>query len=115
MGHILDDAEWYIADLVEEIVVEDDQRNVVHCNLVLVRADSPEQAYERAVELGRDSETSYLNSQGKRVEVRFRGLCDLNVIHDGLEHGSELTYTRKVGMTPEQVARLVAPKERLSV
>ena len=52
MGYIPEDAKWYLADLVEEITVEGDPRNVVHTNMTLVRADSPEEAYQKAVQLG---------------------------------------------------------------
>ena len=92
MGYIPESAKWYLADIVQEITVEGDPRNVVHTNLVLVRADSPEDAYQKALELGIAGDQSYENPYGKRVTFRFRGLHDLNVIHDELEHGAELIY-----------------------
>jgi len=46
MAFIPKESKWYLAWLVEEITVEDDPRNVVHTNLMLVRADSPGEAYE---------------------------------------------------------------------
>jgi hypothetical protein len=52
MGYIPEDAKWYLAEIVEEITVEEDSRNVVHRNLHLIRADSPEEAYRKAIELG---------------------------------------------------------------
>ena len=52
MGDIPENAKWYLADIVQEITVEDDPHNVVHTNLVLIRADSPEEAYQKAMELG---------------------------------------------------------------
>jgi hypothetical protein len=45
MGFLAKVAKWYLADIVEEIRVEGDRRNVVHTNLILVRADSPNEAY----------------------------------------------------------------------
>jgi len=61
------------AELVEEITVEDDPRNVVHQNLVLIRAVSADEAYEKARKIGKDGETSYDNPSGKAVRIRFRG------------------------------------------
>jgi hypothetical protein len=52
LGYIPKSAKWYLAEIVEQITVEGDPRSVVHTNLVLVRADSPEEAYQRAIELG---------------------------------------------------------------
>jgi hypothetical protein len=91
MGYIPKDTKWYLADIVQEITVEGDPRNVVHTNLVLIRADSPEEAYEKAMELGTAGDQSWENADGKRVTFRFRGLRELNVIHDELEHGAELS------------------------
>jgi hypothetical protein len=93
MGYIPPDAKWYLAEIVQQITVEGDPNNVVHNNMVLVRADSPEDAYARAVELGAARELSYENPEGKGVTIRFKGLHDLNVIHDELEHGAELIYS----------------------
>ena len=52
MGYVPADVKWFIAEIVEEITVEDDPRNVVHVNYNLIRADSPEEAYEKSLELG---------------------------------------------------------------
>src|SRR5437667_1294982 len=52
-------AEWYVADLVEEIRVEGDPRSVVHINTVLVNARSPDEAFSRAWQLGQRSEQEY--------------------------------------------------------
>ena len=115
MPFIPSDAKWYVAELIEEIRVEADPRTVVHCNLVLVRADSPEEAYERALDLGREHETTYENLEGRKVTSSFRGLRDLCVVHDELEHGAELMYVRHLGLQPDEIQRLVRRKEELGV
>jgi len=115
MGYIPDDAKWYLARLVEQITVEGDPRNVVHTNLVLVRADSPEEAYQKAIELGAQGEQTYENPQGQRVSTRFRGLHDLGVIHDPLEHGGELEYREDLDMDEAAIEKWVCSKEDLSV
>jgi Domain of unknown function (DUF4288) len=115
MGYIPEDAKWYLAEIVEEITVEDERDRVVYINWVLVRADSPDEAYSKALELGREGELSYENYDGKQVTYVFRGLRDLNVIHDELEHGAELAYSRKDGLTQEQVQALITPKPQLGI
>lgn len=115
MGYIPDDAEWYLADIVLEITVEDDPRNVIHTNSVLVRADSPEDAYEEALKLGAASESTYENVAGKQITFRFRGLRDLNVIHDELKHGAELTYSEDVGWDEARIQKWISPKEELGI
>ena len=116
MGYIPKDAKWYLADIVLEITVEGDPRNVVHTNLVLIRADSPDDAYEKAIELGTAHEASWENIDGKHVTYRFRGLRDLNVIISSkLEHGVELSYHENVGMDEAALQKWVTPKDELGV
>jgi hypothetical protein len=115
MSFIPEGAKWYLANIVEEITVEGDSRNVVHTNLILIRADSPEEAYQKAIEFGIAGEQSYENIDGKRVTFRFRGLRELQVIHDELEHGAELSYREDIGVDESTIQKWVASKEELGV
>jgi Domain of unknown function (DUF4288) len=115
MGFIPRGAEWYIADIVEEIRVEGDRRNVLHINQVLVRADSPGEAYARSLELGKHCNLTYRNQRGKNVRINFRGLRDLSVVHDKLEHGAELSYQEMVGVTERKIRKWIRTKEELGV
>jgi hypothetical protein len=114
VAYIPSDAHWYVAELVQEITVEGDSRNVIHKKLMLIRADGPDQAYEKAVKLGRESENSYENPEGRKVQFRFRGLSELMVVYDEISDGAELLYEQKVGVPNEQIERWIQPKERLS-
>jgi len=111
VGFIPKDACWYLAD----VIIEDDPRNLVHVNTHLVEAESPEQAYEKALALGRSSEQEYANTDGKQVRVLFRGVRELNVIHDALEDGAELAYSETVGIPEEQLRGWITAKEQLGV
>lgn len=115
MAFIPDDARWYLADVVLEHIVQGDRRNVVHINTLLIEADSPERAYKKALALGREAEVVYENSDGKEVRVIFRGLRELNVIHEPLEHGAELTYEQHVSVPERELAKWVSPKKSLAV
>ena len=115
MAYIPKDAEWYIAELVNEITVEGEVTNVVHRDLVLIHAESPEDAYRKALELGRASESSYENPEGKNVLTKFRGMADLNVIHDRLEHGAELIYTEDTNVPSERILGWLRDKSELGV
>lgn len=115
MGYIPKDARWYLADIIEEIKLEGEKRSLVHVNIVLVESDSSENAYEKALELGHQCNHTYKNTEGKKVTCRFRGLHDLNVIHGELEHGTELIYQRRTGLTQSAVKRLISKKKDLGV
>ena len=116
MAYIPNDAEWYLADLIVEIRVEKDPRCVVHINTILINANSPNDAYEKANMLGIEHASDpYLNSAGQRVSTRYVGLKDLAVIHDKLEHGAELFFVERTDLQAEDVSALVQPKDKLSV
>lgn len=115
MGYIPEDAKWYLAEIVQQITVEGDPRNVVHTNLVLVRADSPDEAYHKATELGTEGDTSYENPDGKQVRIRFRGLHDLNVIQDELQHGAEIIFSEDLEMDESAIQKWVTPNDELGI
>lgn len=115
MGYIPLDAKWYLADVVEQITVEDDPRYVVQVNTILIRADSPEEAYEKALERGAGYETSYQNPEDKLVTTTFRGLYNLTVVSDELEHGAELTYNEYIETDEAEIQKYLYAKEKLGV
>ena len=115
MAYIPEDARWYIADLVLEHHVTGDTRNLVHVNIHLIEAGSPDEAYEKAMTLGKESELAYTNADGKEVRSVFRGLRDLNVIHDKLEDGAELAYEESVDVPEAELASSLSAKEDLGV
>jgi hypothetical protein len=115
LGFIPASAKWYLAEIVVQITVEDDPRNVLQTNTVLVRADSPEEGHAKAMELGRSAELSYENPNGKLVKFHFLGLHDLNVIHDELEHGAEIAYSETIGLDESAIEKWITPKESLGV
>ncbi len=115
MSYIPEDAHWYVAEILEEINVEGAANKIVHRNLVLVEANSPDHAYERAMELGTQGEASYRNAEGRNVIVRFLGLADLSSVYDDLEHGAELAYTEQVVPPDENTIAWVRSKNELSV
>jgi hypothetical protein len=115
MTYIPKKAEWYWAEVIEEIKVERDHRNVVHRNIMLIRADSPNEAYEKALNLGKQHEGSYKNPAGAAVHTTFRGLGGLGLIYDNLEDGAELLYKENIEVSPEQLQKWICPKDQLSL
>ena len=113
MAFVPSDAEWFLAQIVLEIRVAGSKRNVVHVNFVLIQARSPDAAFKRATSIGKRGNASYLNEQGKRVTIRFRGLRDLDVIQDPLEDGCEIMFTEKLGVTEKGLRKLLRPKRDL--
>jgi hypothetical protein len=115
MTYIPDDEKWYIAEIIMECQIEDDPRNIVHINIVLVRADSPEEAFEKAEKLGHEEEDNYPNTEGKMVTFRYRGLRNLLEVHDELEHGGELMFEESIGVSEADLQGMISSKSNLSV
>jgi hypothetical protein len=107
-------AKWWLADLTVEFIIQGEQGNIVHYNLTLVRADSAEEAYSKAVRLGQQQEMNYTNTEGKHVTVRFRGLRDLAVIHGEVEDGAELLFEEETDVSEDPIVGAVKPKHKLS-
>jgi hypothetical protein len=105
---------WYIAELVIRITVEGDNRNIVHKNLMLIKANSPAGAYDRAIMVGDEHAMSYRNPHGKHVRIQFMGISKLNAVYDRLEDGAELLYEEYVGVPDEQIQKWVVPRDLLA-
>jgi hypothetical protein len=112
---IPENTEWFIGELVEEFQAADQTENLVHINTILIKADSPEVAYEKALTLGESANRVFTNTDGVDVRVRFRGLRGLYPVYDRLEDGAELLYEKREGMSDEAIAKMVKRKEELAV
>lgn len=106
---------WYIAEVIMEITVTGDDRNVVHHNHFLVSADSKEEAFEKAHSLGKRGETTYRNPAGEDVRITFIGVADLDEIHDELGDGAEVLYRYQVGVSKADLKAMIPSKARLRV
>lgn len=115
MAYIPADATWYIAEIVIEIRVGRESRNVIHRNLTLIRAHSPNEAYSCAKKIGEEHEREYENPQGRPVRFIFRGISRLNVIHEPLDHGSEILYEEDVSVPEAKIQKMIPSKDSLSV
>ncbi len=115
MAYIPPDAKWWIADLVVEFSTEGEPQNRVQYKLTLLRADSADQAYSKALEYGRSNESVFINPEGKRVSARFRGLRDLFVIYDKLADGAELVADERVGVSEDEIVAGLRDRQHLSV
>lgn len=115
MAFIPADARWYIAEVVLEHRIEGDPRNVVHINTHLIEASSPDEAHRKAVALGNESDHEYANTSGQLVSVCFRGLRDLNVVHDPLEDGAELFYEESVDVPEDRLSAMIAELVEMSI
>ena len=115
MAYIQPNTKWYLADMVIDFKIDGQPNHLVHVNLRLIRADSPEEAYEKAIRLGRQDDISYVNTDGDSVTVVFKGLRNLYGVCEEIEDGAELLYEEIDGVTEDAINKLVRPKSELAV
>jgi hypothetical protein len=84
---------WYIAELTEEVTLEGDPKNLVHKKTRVIFADSPQDAYEKALSMITEHEISYINEHRKAIRTRFWGLRELDVTNEDMD---------RVGMLPQE-------------
>ena len=110
---------WYIVEILEkyEPVVrkeENDLRRVTTWgNHHLVKADSPEKAYDKAVILGKESNYKFINSDNIEMESIFVGIGDLIPIYEDIEDGAELMWTDYGFISNRRTMKMSYLKEEL--
>jgi hypothetical protein len=87
-------ARWYIAELTEEVTLEGDPLNVVHKKTRVIFADSPQDAYEKALTMITEHEIGYLNEHHKAIRTRFWGLRELNLSNEDMDRAGMLPANR---------------------
>src|SRR5262245_9401681 len=103
VDHEQETTKWFTAEHGVEINGQEDDRNITQRNLILIRAETREAAYEKAIQFGSESQSSYLNPAGKQVQFRFRGICYLGPVEDDLTDGAELLYTEEIAVPEEKI------------
>jgi hypothetical protein len=108
MSELSEPGRWYVAELIEELAIEGDPCNPVHSQTRVIFADSPEDAYEKALSLIMENEISYRTQDQRCVHTRFWGLRELNLVDEDPELAlrsalkDEPSHEGKLSLTPEQ-------------
>lgn len=105
-------ARWFIAELIEELILSGSVRNVVHRKTRVIFADSHQDAFEKALALSTEHETSYLNQKLDTGQTRYWCFHELNLMSEEkvskVEEKKPQPHFRKSdNFTPEQVALLM--------
>lgn len=90
-------ARWYIAELVEELILDGNIRNVIHRKTRVIFADCQEDAYEKALSLSQEHEPTYLNQTFDGTRTRYWGLNELNLMPEETDAPSQ---PKRPPMTP---------------
>lgn len=89
---------WFIVEIIEKFEPVDrnekqDLRRVTTWgNHHLIKADSPEKAFDKAVKLGKQKNYKFINSDKIEMESFFVGIGELLPIYEDIEDGAELMW-----------------------
>jgi len=88
-------ASWFAARLLfESIDVESDEGYAFEERIVLLRAQSTDQAHQKAIKKARSSETEYETAAGNRIRWKFRALADVqSILDDEIVDGTEIYFS----------------------
>jgi Domain of unknown function (DUF4288) len=111
---------WYIVEIIEKCEPVDrnekqDLRRVTTWgNHHLIKADSPEKAYDKAVKLGKEAEYIFTNTDKTEMEWIFVGIGELLPIYEeNIEDGTELMWRDYGFISDRKTKRLVIEKKEL--
>lgn len=87
---------WYLAQLGIEFVVGGRlDSGFAHVNFHLVHAITPDEAYEKALALGKNYNQAYVNPENELVSMKFAGLLDITEIYEPLEDLAEIFFEER--------------------
>ncbi len=112
---------WYAASILLRSEIEGEnednlnRRCIAWENYHIIKADNPNEAYKKAVKLGKFQENKYTNTEGKNVLWIFEGLTMLVPIYEELKDGAEIGWTEHENKAVKTIKNLVKPKDELEV
>ena len=110
---------WYIAEIIEKFEPVDrnekqDLRRVTTWgNHHLIKADSPEKAFDKAVKLGKEKNYKFINSDKIKMESMFVGIGELLPIYEDIEDGAELMWNDYGFISNRRTMRMPYEKKEL--
>lgn len=111
--------DWYIVEIIEKCEPvdrneEQDLRRVITWgNHHLIKADSPETAFDKATKLGKETEYKFINADKVEMEWVFVGIGELVKVHEEIKDGAELMWTDYGFISNRRTMRMPYKKEEL--
>jgi hypothetical protein len=106
---------WYLSHEILSFELEDQstyqERVPLWENLVLIKADGAEEAYDKAMQHGLASEGT-VTIDGRIGRCRFKGLKELSRIYEEIADGAEIEW-REYELSKDAIDQLLLPKDKL--
>ncbi len=112
---------WYIAGIMirfegnGENQSNSNRRCLAWENQHLIKAKNPDEAYKKALKIGKESEDEYVNTDGENVKWVFEGLTTLIALYEDLEDGAEIIWIEHENKAVKTIKGWIKSKENLEV
>ena len=112
---------WYIAGIMLRFEVAGEnkdnfnRRTIAWENQHLVKAKNPDEAYKKALKIGKESESKYTNTDGESVKWVFEGLTTLIALYEELKDGAEVIWIEHENKAVKTIKGRIKSKENLEV
>ena len=117
---IKNNGDWFLADIIERAeMVGDDKTNpnrrcLTWTNTVLIQAPSIEEAYDKAIKIGRANYSMrYKAASGKTCNWKVLGLSSLVPIYEDIEDGAEIAFTDEGSIAAKTSERMIKTKNEI--
>ena len=109
---------WFIVEIIEKYEPvernekQDLRRVTTWGNHHLIKAKSPEKAFDKAVKLGKEKNYKFVNSDKMEMESIFVGIGELLPIYEDIEDGAELMWNDYGFISNRRTMRMPYKKKR---
>lgn len=89
---------WFIVEILEKCEPVDHNENqdlrrvTTWGNHILIKANSVDKAFDKAVKIGKEGEYKFLNTENIEMQWVFVGIGELLPIYENIEDGAELMW-----------------------
>lgn len=111
---------WYLAEIIERCEPvdrneeQDLRRGTTWGNHILINANSPEEAFDKAEVFGKEAAYTFRNSDKVEMEWIFVGVGDLIPIYEEfIEDGAELLWTDYGEISARRTNRFISSKKEI--
>jgi hypothetical protein len=116
---ILNKGDWFLVEIIERCEPVDSnqkhdlRRCIVWGNFHLIRATSPDKAYNKAEKLGKSGNYEFTNSDKLKMKWEFVGIGDIIPIYEDIEDKAEIMWTDYGFISARRSNRFAKSKKEL--
>ena len=118
-NRIINNGDWFIVEIIEKYEPVSSDKNqklrrvTTWGNYHLIHADTPSKAYDKAVEIGKNSNYKFINSDKIKMKSEFLGIGDMILIHENLEDGAEIMWNDYGFISAKRSDKIAKTKKEL--